>query len=101
MAAAVAALWVICCIAFWDNWRDFRFYKREAVLRQIGLKCLGSYYEGKGDGNCPTIFPGPLPPRLLEQAKALNVSFYRGISSEHGNAIANKNLHLGTEPQLR
>jgi len=84
MAAAVASFWIICLISFSNNWRQFRFYKQEAVRRQIGLKCLAAYYEGKGDGNCPTIFPGPLPTRLLEGAKILNVSFYRRIASQRG-----------------
>jgi hypothetical protein len=84
MMAAVAALWIICFIAFWNNWRQFRYYKREAVQRQLGIACLAAYYDGKGDGNCPTIFPGPLPTRLLEGAKILNVSFYRRIASQRG-----------------
>jgi hypothetical protein len=88
MMAAVASLWIICLLAFWDNWREFRYYKREAVERRIGLKCLEAYYKEKGGSNCPTIFPViPLPTRLLEEAKALNVSFYRSIAgqSERGN----------------
>jgi hypothetical protein len=80
--AAVASLWIICLLAFRDNWRDFRYYKREAVHRKVGLDCLTAYYEGKGDNNCPTIFPVPLPAHLLEEATALNVSFYRSIASQ-------------------
>jgi hypothetical protein len=101
MVAAITGLWVVFFFAFFDNWQQFKYYKREAIRRQIGLKCLKAYYEHKGDGNCPTIFPVPLPARLLQQAKALNVSFYRGISAEPGNVITDKNLHLGTEPQLK
>jgi hypothetical protein len=82
MIAAIASLWVVCFFAFFDNWRQFKYYKREAVRRQIGLKCLKAYYEQKGDGNCPTIFPVPLPPWLLQEAKRLNVSFYRKIASQ-------------------
>jgi hypothetical protein len=80
--AAIASLWVVCFFTFFDNWRQFKYYKREAVRRQIGLKCLKAYYEQKGDGNCPTIFPVPLPPRLLQEAKRLNVSFYRKMVSQ-------------------
>jgi hypothetical protein len=80
--AAVTSLWIICLLAFRDNWRHFRYYKREAVHRKVGLDCLAAYYEGKGDSNCPTIFPVPLPVHLLEEAKALNVSFYRSIASK-------------------
>ena len=79
--AALVILWIICCLAFGDNWRQFRFYKREAVKRQMGIACLQAYYEGRGDSNCPTLYPVPLPTRLLEQAKNLNVSFYRRISN--------------------
>jgi hypothetical protein len=82
MMAAIATLWIICFVAFWNNWREFRYYKREAVERRIGVKCLDVYYEGKGDSNCRTLFPwAPLPTRWLEEAKALNVSFYRSIAS--------------------
>jgi hypothetical protein len=84
MAAVVASFWIICLISFSNNWRQFRFYKQEAARRQTGLKCLAAYYEGKGDGNCPTIFPVPLPARLLEGARVLNVSFYRKIASQRG-----------------
>jgi hypothetical protein len=80
--AAVAGLWIICLLAFRNDWRQFRYYKREAAERRIGLKCLEAYYREKGDSNCPTIFPVPLPTRLLEEAKALNVSFYRSIASQ-------------------
>jgi hypothetical protein len=82
IAATVASLWIICLLAFWDNWREFRYYKREAVDRRIGLKCLEEYYKEKGGSNCPTLFPSPLPTRWLEEAKALNVSFYRSITSQ-------------------
>ena len=83
MVAAATTLWIICFIGFWNNWREFSFYKREAVRRQIGVKCLAAYYEGRSDGNCLTIFPAPLA-RFLEEAKILNVSFYRRIVSQSG-----------------
>lgn len=84
MITVVGSLWIICFVAFWNNWREFRIYKREAVRRESGLKCLTAYYNGKGDGNCPTIYPGPLPTRLLEGAKTMNVSFYHRIVSQRG-----------------
>ncbi len=82
MIIAIASLWIICFVSFFDNWREFRYYRREAVQRQIGLKCLAAYYEKRGDGYCPGIFPVRLPMHLLENAKALNVSFYRRITSQ-------------------
>ena len=84
MAVTIASFWIICFVAFGNNWRQFRFYQREAVRREVGLKCLEGYYEGKGDGNCPTIFPAPLPARVVDEAKSLNVSFYRRITSQRG-----------------
>ena len=80
--AVLVTLWIICCFAFGDNWRQFRYYKREAVKRHTAHACLQAYYQGKGDGNCPTVYPVSIPPRLLEEGKKLNVSFYRRISSQ-------------------
>ena len=78
----IAGLWIFCFQTFWNDWRKFRYYKREAVQRKAGLTCLTAYYEGKGDSNCPTLFPVPIPAQLLAEAKALNVSFYRSIASQ-------------------
>ncbi len=81
-AGLIAGLWIFCFQAFWNDWKKFRYYKREAVQRKAGLTCLTAYYEGKGDSNCPTLSPVPIPTRWLAEAKALNVSFYRSIASQ-------------------
>jgi hypothetical protein len=78
--AVLVGLWILCFLGFWNNWKDFKYYRREAVQRNLGLKCVAAYYDGNGDSLCPTLFPVPIPPHLLRQASALNVSFYRNIA---------------------
>jgi hypothetical protein len=78
--AVMAGLWMFCFLGFRNNWNDFQNYKLEAAQRKVGLKCLRAYYEGTGDGYCPTIYPVPIPTTLLENAKALNVSFFRKMT---------------------
>jgi hypothetical protein len=76
-AAVIAGLWIFCLVTFGNNWKEFPNYRIESVQRKAGLRCLSAYYQGHGDGDCPTLFPAPIPARFLEEAKVLNVSFYR------------------------
>jgi hypothetical protein len=76
-AAVIAGLWIFCLLAFWNNWKEFQNYRIVSAQRKAGLRCLRAYYQGHGDRDCPTLFPAPIPARFLEEAKALNVSFYR------------------------
>src|SRR6185312_13958866 len=48
-AAIIVGLWIVCFLGFRDNWKEFRYYKREAIQRNVGLRCLAAYYEGKSD----------------------------------------------------
>jgi hypothetical protein len=80
--AIIASLLIVCFAGFRNNWKEFSYYKREAIQRSVGVKCLTAYYKGKADNNCSSLFPVPIPRRLLEQARALNVSFYRRISKQ-------------------
>lgn len=89
-AGVIAGLWVFCFFASWNGWKDFQNYQIEALRRNAGLACLLASYRGIAGGYCPTIYPTPIPPRILEQAKLLNASFYRGfgggIATEAGRA---------------
>jgi len=85
-AGLIAGLWIFCFQTFWNNWKEFRQYKRVAIQRKAGLTCLTAYYQGDGDSNCSTLYPVPIPIHLLEGAKALNVSFYRRITNKSQTA---------------
>jgi hypothetical protein len=94
-AGLIAGLWIFCFQTFWNNWKEFRQYKRVAIQRKAGLTCLTAFYKGDGDNNCPTLYPVPIPTQLLEGAKALNVSFYRRITdqSQTGNPTSPSPRH--------
>ena len=76
------ALWLFCLRTFANNW-DFDKYSHGAAPRREGVQCVKAYYEQKGDGVCPTIFlPQVSLKPFLDQAKRLNVSFYREMAPE-------------------
>ena len=80
-AVVLIGLWLVCFRAFSNNW-NFDVYREQGVLRQAGADCVQAYYEGKGNGICPTIWHvdrslGP----ILEHAKKLDASFYRELSA--------------------
>jgi hypothetical protein len=84
-ALTLAGLFAFCFVAFWDNW-TFDPYRFEAGRRIDGRACVKAYYEGTGDGRCPTIYTDdtvhiPLS-TWLDGAKAVNASFYRNIREE-------------------
>lgn len=76
--AVLIGLWLFCFAGFARKW-GFGVYRSPAAERLEGLRCVKAYYEGAGNGLCPTIFPVPLD-RFLEQAKRLNASVYRELS---------------------
>jgi len=84
-AATLAGLFVVCLVAFSNNW-SFDVYRAEAVNRIEGRKCVQAYYRGLGDAHCPTVYvdsPGRFPlSTWLEPARNLNASFYRTINEE-------------------
>ena len=76
-ASFIAALWLYCLMAFHNNW-NFNIYRDASVSRREGVRCAKAYYEGVGDGRCPTVYPPEISlAPFLEQAKRLNASFYR------------------------
>lgn len=84
-AVSLGALFAFCLLAFANDW-SFAVYRSEAVRRIEGRECVKSYYRGTGDGRCPILYADravniPLA-TWLENAKAVNVSFYRNIRAE-------------------
>ena len=45
-------------------------------------RCVEAYFEKTGDGRCPGTFASNPPEMFLEQAKRLNLSFYREMSED-------------------
>jgi len=93
-ACSIAALWIFCLVAFTDNW-DFDIYRYHSGLRLEGARCVRAYYQGIGDGGCPSILPGPSNPQLplFDQAKRLNASFSR--DSTKANRSSGQTVYLG------
>jgi len=97
--AVLAGLWLLCCASFARKW-DLGPYRTSSAERLEGVRCVKAYYQGEGDGRCPTIFPDSLAP-FLEQGKRLNASYYRDlnlVSSERktgGNSEADPNRAAG------
>lgn len=95
----LAGLWILCCATFARKW-DFGPYRTSSAERLEGVRCVKAYYQGEGDGSCPTIYPHSLAP-FLEQGKRLNASYYRDlnlVSSERktgGNSEADPNRAAG------
>jgi hypothetical protein len=46
-----------------------------------GVECIKSYYKHGGQAMCPTLYAAPLEP-MLDEAKKLNLSFYKEIQRE-------------------
>jgi hypothetical protein len=88
----IAGLWVFCFLTFANNWigfgnydagaPSFRNYPALAARKMVGVECVRAYYFQGGNGNCPTIYPGVLAAEL-EEAKKLNVSFYRSMYHQY------------------
>jgi hypothetical protein len=76
----IAALWAFCFVGFADDWNGKTAYSFDFDKRMAGIGCVTEYYLHGGAADCPTIYPHPIPNRL-EEAKRLNISFYRAIES--------------------
>jgi hypothetical protein len=74
----LVGLWVFCCLGFSYKWLWFPVYRVQRESRLEGVECIKSYYKLGGQGVCPTLYAVPMGP-LLEDAKKLNLSFYREI----------------------
>ena len=74
----LVGLWFFCCLGFSYKWRWYRVYAVERASRQQGVQCIKSYYQHGGQAFCPTLYWEPIPGQL-DEAKRLNLSFYRDI----------------------
>ena len=75
----LVGFWIFCCLGFSYKWRWYRVYAVERDARKQGVECIKSYYQHGGQAFCPTINWGPIPGQL-DDAKRLNLSFYRDIN---------------------
>ena len=87
--AVIGGLWMICFLTFLDDWKLFSMYEMRFREKMAGLVCLSDYYERGERGFCPTIYPMAPITSQLEEAKRLDLSFYRKIRRQH------------TEPELQ
>jgi hypothetical protein len=74
----LVGLWVFCCLGFSYKWLWFPVYREQGDLRKEGVECIKTYYKHGGQADCPTLYPLPIGP-MLDDAKKLNLSFYREI----------------------
>lgn len=72
----LVGLWVLCCVGFSYKWLWFSVYRQQGEARREGVRCIRAYYERGGPARCPTVSPVDIGP-MLEEAKKLNLSFYR------------------------
>lgn len=94
-AYALSLLWLFCFFTFQNNWSSFSDYKSMARDRTKGILCVESYYAGRGDANCPTLFPTPIA-QQLDEAKRLNISFYQNVQPYIG-LVQNIQSAIGKE----
>jgi hypothetical protein len=78
---ALVGLWVFCCLGFSYKWLWFPVYRVQRDSRMEGVECIKSYYKHGGQAMCPTLYAAPLEP-MLDEAKKLNLSFYKEIQRE-------------------
>ena len=77
----LAGLWVFCCLGFSYKWLWFSVYRVQRDSRREGVECIKSYYKQGGQAMCPTLYAVPLE-SMLDEAKRLDLSFYREIQRE-------------------
>jgi hypothetical protein len=78
---ALVGLWFFCCLGFSYKWLWFPVYRVQRDSRMEGVECIKSYYKHGGQAMCPTLYAAPLEP-MLDEAKKLNLSFYKEIQRE-------------------
>ena len=81
----ILGIFLVCINQFNFN----HTYQKLSIYRQHGLACVNKYYDGKGDGFCPHIYPANIADRL-EVAKKLNLSFYRDWENNSKTILAPK-----------
>ena len=74
----LVGLWVFCCLGFSYKWLWYRVYQVQRDSRLEGVACIKSYYKTGEPGICPTLYAAPIG-AMLDEAKRLNLSFYRDI----------------------
>lgn len=72
--AVFLALWLFALLTYRNDWAYDRLFSPSRALRTEGLACAERFYQGTGNGSCPTIYPFPIDDRL-KLAKELGVSF--------------------------
>lgn len=77
----LVGLWIFCSLGFSYKWLWFSVYRVQRESRQQGVECIKSYYKQGGPAVCPTLYSQPMG-SMLEDAKKLNLSFYREIREE-------------------
>jgi hypothetical protein len=92
-AWVITGLWVFCFLTFWNNWEELGIYRSKAEQRIVGIRCIQNYCRNGGEALCPTLFPRPLADRI-EQAKRLQVSFYRRLCAQANAAEDNRGKPL-------
>ncbi|HEX6045898.1 MAG TPA: hypothetical protein VFZ22_15500 [Pyrinomonadaceae bacterium] len=78
---ALIGLWLFCCVGFSYKWLWFPVYKAQHDSRKQGVECIKTYYKQGGVADCPTLYSVPIG-SMLDDAKRLNLSFYRDIQKE-------------------
>ena len=87
----IAVIWIFCFLTFGNNWVGpggygdpvtFGTYRAVAKSKLAGVECVKNYYLHGGDAACQTLSPTALAAEL-EQARKLNVSFYRTIAQQY------------------
>ncbi len=70
------AIWITAIIAFFGfgQHKSFGRYQDARVGRLEGVQCVREFYQGKNDGNCPSLYPMPIAD-YLRRAQALQMSF--------------------------
>jgi hypothetical protein len=89
----MAALWFFCFAAFSNNW-DFDIYRYASAGRAADVRCVRSFYNHTGNGNCPATYPVELS-SVLEQAQRLNASFYQDAIQANRKTSSGPPAYLG------
>jgi hypothetical protein len=79
--AILLGIWIFCFLGFSNDWTKFSKYPESHADRMKGVRCVEDYYRNGGEANCPEIYYRSLA-KHLEEAKNINVSFYRKIPKQ-------------------
>jgi hypothetical protein len=86
--AFLVVLWSALLLPFANNWNFASAYAPIRAERVVGFRCLKQYYAATAAHRprpvfCPPIYVRPVRP-VLEQARRLDVSFFRRIEKQLG-----------------